>query len=268
MKKKSFIALLAAVVLPFTANAQQSEDMGYFKHLSASYSLGTDGLIGFEVASPIGNYVTARMGYSFMPAIKVDADINFDYKGDQKKAKMQGKLNMGDFKLLFDVHPFRKSSFKVVAGFYIGRETLVDVYTREPLDIGKANYGGVGKVQIGTNPTKMFGTDDEGHIKGRVRVNSFKPYVGIGFGRAIPKSLVNVSFDLGVQFWGTPKVELFSYANPKDVTEVSKWVQLTKEDFDETKTKARDKDGYDALKVVDKLTVYPVLNLRVNFRCF
>ena len=268
MKKKSFIALLAAVVLPFTANAQQSEDMGYFKHLSASYSLGTDGLIGFEVASPIGNYVTARMGYSFMPALKANADINFDYKGDQKKAKMQGKLNMGDFKLLFDVHPFRKSSFKVVAGFYIGRETLVDVYTREPLDIGKANYGGVGQVQIGTNPKNMFGTDPDGHVKGRARVNAFKPYIGIGFGRAIPKSLVNVSFDFGVQFWGTPKVELFDYVDPSDPIEVSKWVELKKEDFDATGTKARDKDGYDALDVVDKLIVYPVLNLRVNFRCF
>ncbi len=269
MKKRSFIALLAAIVLPFTANAQEREDMGYFNHLSASYSLGTDGLVGFEVASPIGNYVTARMGYSFMPSFKAKVDIDYDYKGATNKAKMEGKLNMGDFKLLFDVHPFRKSSFKVVAGFYLGRENLLEAYTTEPLyAIGTASWGGVGKIQIGTNPANMFGTDAEGNINARVRVNTFKPYLGIGFGRAIPKKLVSVSFDLGVQFWGKPKVEVFDYNPPTAVTKTSEWVKLTKDDFEATASKKRDKDGYDALNIVEKLSVYPVLNLRVNFRCF
>lgn len=269
MKKRSFIALLAAIVLPFTANAQEREDMGYFNHLSASYSLGTDGLVGFEVASPIGNYVTARMGYSFMPSFKAKVDIDYDYNKKNETAKMEGKLNMGDFKLLFDIHPSRSSSFRFVAGFFLGKENLLEAYTTEPLTpLGTANWGGVGRIQIGTNPDNMFGTDRDGNLNARVRVNTFKPYLGIGFGRAIPKKLVSVCFDLGVQFWGKPKVEIFDYHDPLDVTKESSWVKLTKDDFEKTATKERDKDGYDALNIVDKISVYPVLNLRINFRCF
>ena len=269
MKKRSFIALLAAIVLPFTANAQEARDCGYFDHLSVGYSLGTDGLIGIEVASPIGNYVTARMGYSFMPSFKAKADIDYEYKGKTEKAKMEGKLNMGDFKLLFDVHPFRKSSFKVVAGFYLGRENLLEAYTTEPLyAIGSASWGGVGKVQIGTNPANMFGTDAEGNINARVRVNTFKPYLGIGFGRAISKNKVGVAFDMGVQFWGKPKVEIFDYNSPTALTKTSEWKKITKDDFEAQSGKPRDKDGYDAMKIVESLGVYPVLSLKINFVCF
>jgi len=45
-------------------------------------------------------------------------------------------------------------------------------------------------------------------------------------------------------------------------------VTLTKDNFEKTATKDRDKDGYDALNIVEKISVYPVLNLRINFRCF
>ena len=41
-----------------------------FQHLDVSVNLGTSG-IGFDVASPIGNYVQLRAGYEFMPGFHV-----------------------------------------------------------------------------------------------------------------------------------------------------------------------------------------------------
>ena len=49
-------------------------------------------------------------------------------------------------------------------------------------------------------------------------------------------------FDLGVQFWGTPKV----YCQDKE---------LNKQDVDG--------DGGKAIKTLSKVTVYPVLNFRL-----
>ena len=67
---------LAAVAIAFAVNASAQENK-LFNHLSIGYTLGTDGLIGFDVASPIGNYVAVRAGYTFMPKFKADVDVNY-----------------------------------------------------------------------------------------------------------------------------------------------------------------------------------------------
>ena len=144
MKKKDLLALMALglMLVPATVKAQ---DSNIFTHASAGLSVGTDG-IGIHVAAPIGNYVQTRMGYSFMPKIKYSTNVDVvnkdtkDYKGSEK---IEGKLNMGDFNLLFDVFPFgNKSSFHVTAGAYIGKSNIIEVYNKEPIKNAEPGDGG------------------------------------------------------------------------------------------------------------------------------
>ena len=129
----------------------KTSEPGYFKHLDLSVNLGTSG-IGFDLATPIGNYVQLRAGYEFMPhfnysvdfpvevggepAVKYDANGNrvesrFDRLAKNLKevtgidvdnhVEMVGNPTMNNFKLLVDVFPFKNNKhWHFTAGFYWG----------------------------------------------------------------------------------------------------------------------------------------------------
>ena len=248
---------IAAVAIAFAVNASAQENK-LFNHLSIGYTLGTDGLIGFDVASPIGNYVAVRAGYTFMPKFKADVDVNYKVNGTPYKANIEGKLNMGNFKLLFDVYPFKEKSFHFTAGAYMGTSKLIKADSKKPLE-GVAPGA---QVQIGNKAENMFGTDAEGHVHGRTSVNSFKPYIGLGFGRAIPKkNRVSVSCDFGVKFWGKPGLGVSTVKDD--------WGGYYYHKFQYDELGPNDnKDVKDAVEIVDKIKVYPVLNIRVCGRIF
>jgi hypothetical protein len=86
-----------------------------------------------------------------------------------------------------------------------------------------------------------------GDINGDVRVKSFRPYLGLGFGRLIPKKRVGFRFELGCQFMGKMRV----YQNDSEL---------------ETNNVVKGKD--DLSKWLDKLKVYPVLKFTLTGRIF
>ena len=67
---KKFILLFIVICSGLMSSAQTSESQenGFFKHLDASLTVGSTGL-GFDLASPMGEYAQLRAGFSFMPHI-------------------------------------------------------------------------------------------------------------------------------------------------------------------------------------------------------
>jgi hypothetical protein len=110
-------------------------------------------------------------------------------------------------------------------------------------------------------------TDKEGNIKADLKVNTFRPYIGVGFGRSVPRKRIGLSVDLGVQIWGTPKVLtnlMYFDGNEGDFV-------TRNEDINKNKITRTDKDYKkikDAVKTIHKIGVYPVLTFRVNGRLF
>jgi hypothetical protein len=52
--------------------------------------------------------------------------------------------------------------------------------------------------------------DEVGQIKAEIKPSSnIAPYLGIGFGRAIPKNRVGVSFEIGTYYMGSPNVDFY-----------------------------------------------------------
>lgn len=253
MKKLAILTLGLALLLPADVKAQDSE---LFNQLGLGISLGTDG-IGFEAATPIGNYVQARTGISFMPAFTYSDDVNYGNRSGQvdgKKVNAEGTLHMTDWKLLFDIYPFKNTAFHFTAGFYLGKKAVVTAKNTEVPSVLKDG----GYILIGGHP---FGANEEGVANIEVRVSNFKPYLGIGFGRAIPReNRFAVTCDLGVQFWGKPKV----YSWSQDILD---------QGFHEVKYKDIDPDGSaadarKAIKIINKIGVWPVINIRFNGRIF
>ncbi|MFG6342093.1 MAG: hypothetical protein K1V70_08085 [Alistipes sp.] len=85
-------------------------------------------------------------------------------------------------------------------------------------------------------------TNPDGSVSADLKVRSVKPYVGLGFGRPIPRRRVGFRFELGALFHGSPKI-------------VSK--NLMEENFDELN---------DVNKFLRDFSIYPHLNFQVTVR--
>ena len=278
MKKYLFISILSIFGLT-TAHAQYNNDVewGLFNHMSVGLGLGTTG-ISVDVAAPICPYVAVRGGADILPNISFHPALDLGFSQDVKdffqewfpealpnkrmpdKIDFDGKLKFSAGHLLFDVYPFKNSSFHVTAGAYLGGKELVNMDTSGDQILLKTIYE-YNKTMELIDPDLKVGVklgnyflepNKDGVIKTTVEVNALRPYIGIGFGRAIPaKHRFACNFDLGLQFWGTPKVYLEG-ENGK--------TRLEKSDLDPESAKA--------LKKLSETTFWPVLNVRCAYRIF
>ena len=201
----------------------------------------------------------------------VRPNVGYDINGNHGDGKIEAKFHKVDGKVLFDFYPFRqKNSFHVTAGLFIGRGDIVtasffDDY-HYPLDAG------VKLVNAGDEPwiLEPLGRDPVNQVPGvldlRLKTNVVKPYIGVGFGRAIPKKRVNVAFDLGVQIHGKPRLEGYVYMDQPDGRQF-KWLELESQDLHLFGNKTN-KDIDNAFDIMDKVGVWPVLNIRVTGRFF
>ena len=199
--------------------------------------------------------------------------------------EIQGKLKNTTGHVLIDLYP-GGHSFHFTVGAYFGPEEIIDVYNKEdgfmkpitayndaiiyaqsqtpsnsvvPQNVrdvvdkyGLKMIGGeLGDYFVSPNPA------DKGNVNAYAKVKSFRPYVGLGFGRAVPKGRIGCQFDLGVQFWGKPEIYVPTY------NKTTGTYQCEKIDGD----KAGD-DAGKVLKTVSKVSVYPVLNFRLVGRIF
>lgn len=250
MKLNRLVKVLAAVAVIFgacnSAYAQDIPTLGIFNHLGINLNAGTTG-IGVEAATPITQFVQARAGISVMPGIKfhVNSEVNATAPDGQtyyEDVRLEGSLKRVQGSLVFNVYPFgNRSSFFVAAGAYFGGKDMVKI-SGHVNDWEKYKDAGV---QIG-DYNLPIGPD--GNVEGALRVNSFRPYFGIGTGRPCPKGRVNFMWELGVQIQKTPYVYDVVNSSKIDVAEFSS---------DDT-----------FQKIMDNIKVYPVLKLTISGRIF
>lgn len=237
------LGLVAAMLLATNAHAQ---DKKLFNHLAIGAEVGTTGW-GFEAAMPLTHYVTFRTGFTTLPRFNVNFDIDYTTKGVEKNVDVRGRVHMSDYKLLADIYPFKHSSFHVTGGFYAGLPDLGTVRNTGLLEVDEGEGLEIGDVFV--RP------DETGTVHLKLQTKSFKPYVGLGFGRPISsKHKTSVAFDLGVMFWGKPALKVYS-------PDEDGWIKMRKDDID-------NKDFHDAVKIIERVKVYPVLNLRIYHNIF
>ncbi len=248
MKKLFAITLLALTVSTGARAEKVVEEFGIFNHVSLGVSAGTTGL-GFEVAAPITDFVQMRAGYHFMPGFaKYNTDIDYEKNdGTESSADVEFKLTPANGKILFDIFPGRKTIFHFTVGALIGRDEVLKAHNTSNIsDIKPGEAIEVGDFRIGP--------DASGTARLAIKVKKFKPYVGFGVGRAVPRKRVSVCGDFGVAFWGTPEV----YGS--DADDFGAYHKIT----------SKDVNGNDggAFKILSKVKVYPVMTIRINGRIF
>lgn len=280
MKK---LMILACAVFGLNAAHAQTEGAwnewngkNILEHVGASVGVGTTG-ISIEVGTDVTDYLTVRGGVNIFPKLTMDFDIStgFESKLDEsklpagavipelKKVAIQGKTNMGGGHVLLDIFPFKGTSFRITTGLYFDAEKPITVENKDnaellPITNWNNTYagmtvGGYTFPRIGVQLGDYYlEPDDNGHVDAFLKVKSLRPYLGIGFGRMIPKeSRLTCNVDLGVQFWGKPGV----YMNGKNGVD---------------KLESSDVEGKDGgvLKTLTKVVVYPTLTVRLVGRLF
>ena len=251
---------MVAVALMTAVNVQAQEldndDLGIFNHASVAVGVGTTGITA-DLSLPITPYVTVRGGADILP-FKYSTDLEIEYKNAAAQntlpetVAVTGKLAMTTGHLLFDIYPSKESSFHFTAGAYLGGDKAAEVYNKDDgalLAVTAYNRVAPNSQKAGYTLGNYFLTPDEnGNVNANIKVSKLRPYVGLGFGRTVPtKSRVACNFDMGVQFWGKPKV-------------TCQGEELTEDDLNGN-------DG-GAVKFISKMSVWPVLNVRVAVRLF
>ena len=164
MNMRGFVISVFVAICGLSVSAQEllkdtSSDFNLFNHLDASVTLGTTG-IGFDVATPVGDYAQLRVGYAFMPSFhksmffnvqvgdkpenKYDANGNrvetkYDKMADALKqvtgfqvedqVEMIGMPTYNNLKVLVDVFPFKQDKrWHVTAGFFLGPSKIAKAY--------------------------------------------------------------------------------------------------------------------------------------------
>lgn len=247
--------LLAIAVLGLASTGMSAQSLDLFNHLGAGVGVGTSG-ISVELATPITSFVQMRAGVSIMPGITFNADADFEYATIEPTAggsmlpnsgtlSLKGDLGRTQGQVIFNVYPIPKCSFFIAAGAYFGGNDLLKIsgHSDELRQLAEAGKEFEGQVTIGDY---TIPANENGDVKGGFKVKSFRPYLGLGWGRAIPGKFINFYTELGVQFQGKP--ELYSAYGEID--------------------KSFTEDDNTFNKIQDALKVYPTLTFRLNFRAF
>lgn len=256
MKKLLMLGLLLSLVMPLSAKEKKEVPLRKaFSNIGLSAGVSTTG-INLFVATPLANCLTLRAGYTFSP-------ISYTYEYDEfdpievgntsisvPALDLNGDLNFNSGQLLVDWVPFRKgqSSFYITAGLVFGSSRMIKVDGQ--FDPNDPNFkaikdaGLIDEIEIEIGDQVVHPNSD-GSMDAAIKVKGLRPYLGIGFGRAIPKRRVGFRFELGAQFLGKPEVVSSNIENTADIDELS--------DFN---------------KILRDITVYPNISFQLTYRLF
>lgn len=265
---KKFLIVCGIMLLGVTSASAQENDNCILNHLGIGVGVGTTG-ITIDASTTVTPYIGVRAGVNFVPKIKVNTDLDLEFNNDMNQKyqmvtgkplpesfEVQGKPSLTTGHVLFDLYPSKTATFHLTVGAYFGSSKIVEVYNKEDgalqdiYDFNHERGAFAGVFPAGQHPGKIglalgdyfLEPDENGNAEASIKVNGFRPYVGLGWGRAVPRNRLGFQFDLGVQFWGSPKV----YLQDKELEE-------------------SDLDGDDGglVKTLSKVTVYPCLSFRL-----
>lgn len=227
---KRFALSLAVPLICLVLQAQHPWDTNFFNHLSVGVNAGTPG-VGADVAMPVCKFIQVRAGFVKMPDFSINASLDasetqyFDASGTlqqlpEGKLKIQGKPKLANGMIMLDLLPIPISSFHITVGAYFGGGDIIEMYNREDGALSIINEANDQIAQWNAqnpgNPQKPIGLelgdylltpDADGNVRATFSTKKFRPYAGLGFGRAVPRKRIGFRTDIGCMFWGKPAIK-------------------------------------------------------------
>lgn len=262
---KKLFAIFTAAAISVSAFAQDNQ---IFNHLAVGPTIGFDGL-GVEVVTTLTPIVQIHAGYSMLipPSVTIPGsslsmipetvNINGDVRQLRSEVSATAKFNFGAPKLLFDIFPGKNTPFHFTVGAYFANPALLGVDVNMSKVLRQDEYASYYIELQENNINSRISSDKNGIIRADVVGNVVRPYVGIGFGRAInPSRRVGVTFDMGVVYWGSGKLQSYDYT----LNDAGRPVVITSEMLN--------KQDQGIIDTVSSIPVLPVMKLNVIIRIF
>jgi len=192
-----------------------------FSHWAVGINVGTYGY-GFEVNTHLLPNIKLRTGFNFYwqtfdaLTLKI-VDYYYQHGTSQDILKANATLTPDvqfiNGKILFDILPFSTQMLAFTTGVYIGKNNIIlkgNVYDEKGNPITSA-------MEFGNNGI-IVRPNQNGYVDATFRMgNIVKPYLGLTFGRAIPRNKFGFKVELGILYQG--KIELESNSIKKSKNE-------------------------------------------------
>ena len=179
----------ARKVRPTKEQIKADHFLGYDNRGAIAINLSSVGY-GLEYAHNINRHLNGRLRFNMLNISDLSQAVEFD----GTPTMVTANVDVFNADLLLEYLPFRRSSFKLVAG-------------------GSMIFSGKGDVNIAYDEEIKYGdlviTKEEiGDLTIGVDYAGFAPYMGIGFGRAVPRKKVGFGLEIGTYYTGAPTVSL------------------------------------------------------------
>ncbi len=265
MKKLMMVAVILLTSVG-SVMAQKEYKRGFLNHVGINVGAGTEG-ISVGLAAPVTSFFEVEAGVNVMPSFKLSGDLDVDVNTSslpqvpnvqyphEATIHAEGSFDRTTFNVKANLYPFGGGTkFFIAAGLSIGGEKIAEVSgscdelrdfsqklpTQELKDLFRqavsANLAGY-NLQF----------DENYNVQGDIRCKKVRPYLGLGFGRLVPKNRLGMRLELGCQFMDKLKV----YQNDTEI-DVNKALEDAGED--------------DLSKFVKDLKIYPVVKFSFTGR--
>lgn len=149
---------------------------------------------------------------------------------DDMKLNVTSTLNLSTVKAMLEYYPFRKSSFHITAGVFYGMEgsylsatattdktfwsnykslqAEVDAINEKYRDVPGYTPADISTVNVNTDgqTLQVQEKDGAGYMEAAIDIPRLRPYLGLGFGRSVPRRRVGLQLDLGAIYMGAPSL--------------------------------------------------------------
>lgn len=160
-----------------------------------SLNLTSNG-IGAEISRSLlkNRKLVARLGGNYLAYDLKNFAYNNGSSAKPQYLIANANIVLGSIGAYVDWHPFG-NAFKLTGGLaYLMSKVTSTAQLRDSTPQGDINIS----------------PEEVGQIKAEIKPSSaIAPYIGIGFGRAIPKHRVGVSFEIGTYYMGSPNVDFY-----------------------------------------------------------
>lgn len=265
MKKLMMVAVILLTSVG-SVMAQKEYKRGFLNHVGINVGAGTEG-ISVGLAAPVTSFFELEAGVNVMPSFKLSGDLDVDVNTSslpqvpnvqyphEATIHAEGSFDRTTFNVKANLYPFGGGTkFFIAAGLSIGGEKIAEVSgscdelrdfsQKLPTQELKDQFRQAVSANLAGYNLQF---DENYNVQGDIRCKKVRPYLGLGFGRLVPKNRLGMRLELGCQFMDKLKV----YQNDTEI-DINKALEDAGDD--------------DLSKFVKDLKIYPVVKFSFTGR--
>ena len=265
MKKLMMVAVILLTSVG-SVMAQKEYKRGFLNHVGINVGAGTEG-INVGLAAPVTGFFELEAGVNVMPSFKLSGDLDVDVNTSslpqvpnvqyphEATIHAEGSFDRTTFNVKANLYPFGGGTkFFIAAGLSIGGEKIAEVtgscdeLRKFSQSLPTQELKNEFRQAVSANLAGYNLQFDENYnVQGDIRCKKVRPYLGLGFGRLVPKNRLGMRLELGCQFMDKLKV----YQNDTEI-DINKALEDAGDD--------------DLSKFVKDLKIYPVVKFSFTGR--